>query len=237
MKRIRISDLDLEILVFISDMKFASAEVIQKKFFPDKGDRYPKKRLKDFVDSGLLNYVLEWGGRSYLYIVSDEGTKLLQRRGFDVVPFAPNGIDLKNYEHDKILMSLRVEMERLGKIFEWVSERNIRFKSLFLRIDEKIKIIPDGYCRSSRDDSDLIIEFENSRKSNDRIKSLLKNYQLYFTLGKGSSEKVLFFFVSESLLISYRRFYEGLNLSFPVQFILASDLGISSVNEERRWRI
>ena len=68
-------------------MKFVNAEQIGEKFFEGKGLRYPKKRLKDFVDNDLLFSVLEWGGKKLNYLITENGTKLLQRKGFDVVPF------------------------------------------------------------------------------------------------------------------------------------------------------
>ncbi len=237
MKRIRFSDLDIEILLFISDMKFASAEVIHERFFESRGIRYPKKRLKDYVDAGLLNRVLEWGGRSYLYLISDEGSKILSRKGFDVVPTPLKGIDLKNYEHDRALTLIRVKLENSQKVSGWVSERSIRFGSLFLRLDEKTKIIPDAYCCSAKDGNTLIIEFENSRKSNDRIRKLLKNYQLYFVLSKKSDERVIFFFLSESLLKSYKSIFSKLNLNFPAQFVLARDIGVDAPTSSRHWRL
>ena len=56
-KRLRISDLDLSILVFISDMKFVDVVAVGERFFKGKGERYPQKRLKDFVDVGLVALV------------------------------------------------------------------------------------------------------------------------------------------------------------------------------------
>jgi hypothetical protein len=147
------------------------------------------------------------------------------------------GIDLKNYEHDRSLSEIRVSLENLGKVVDWVSERNIRSRSLFLRIDEKTKIIPDAYCRSLKDGSELIVEFENSRKSNTRIRALLKTYQMYFSLSQNTNQKVLFFFISESLLKSFKSFYQSQKLNFPVSFILSSDVGVSVVDENRRWRV
>ncbi len=234
MKKIRISNLDLNILVFIAEMKFVSAEVVAEKFFKEKGLRYPKKRLKDFVDNDLLFGVLEWGGKKLNYLITENGTKLLQRKGFDIVPTGMNGIDLKNYDHDKILTNIRIKLEDKGIVDSWTSERIIRSRLLYLRVSDKEKIIPDAYCRSVEKDSDLIIEFENSRKSNERIRKLFKNYQLYFVNSKNENEKLLFFFSSEGLLASYKRFYAAGNFSFPVQFIGIRDLELEQSSKEYR---
>lgn len=227
MKRIRITDLDLAVLVFISDMKFASAEMVRELFFTEKGSRYPKKRLKDYQDEGLVSSIMEWGGRGLCYFITDSGTKFLQRKGVDVVPHGLSGIDLKNYEHDKVLSNIRIKLELMGKVTDWFSERRIRNQERYLFISKSKKIIPDAYCVNSSDE-ELIVEFENSRKSNDRIKGLLKSYQLFFASSKDGFSKVVFFFASGSLLLSYKKFYQNMNLSFPVQFISVSDLGISN---------
>lgn len=226
LRRIRISDLDLDILNFISDMKFASSELVRERFFADKGERYPKKRLKDFEDHGLLGSALEWGGRSFSYFITENGTKLLQRKGRDVVPYGLKGLDLKNYEHDKMLSQIRVRLEIQGKAKGWISERQIRNKKLSLRVSDNDQIIPDAYAQNVKGE-DLIVELEVSRKSNERIKKLLKNYQMYFVGSKNEGEKVLFFFSNESLLKTYKDEYSKLKLTFPVRFILGEDLGLA----------
>ena len=233
-KKIRITKLDIYILVFVSEMKFVNAEQIGEKFFEGKGLRYPKKRLKDFVDNDLLFSVLEWGGKKLNYLITENGTKLVQRKGFDVVPFGMKGIDLKNHDHDKLLTSIRIKLEKKKIVDSWTSERIIRNRNLYLRVNDKDKIIPDAYCRSVDKDSDLIIEFENSRKSNDRIKKLLKNYQFYFAISKNINEKVLFFFVSDALLSSYKQIYADSKFTFPIQFIAIKDLGLEQNLQEYR---
>ena len=234
LSKIRVSDLDLMILEFISDMRLVSAEIIGERFFKGKGERYPKKRLKDFVDHDLLFSVLGWGGKKFNYLITDAGTKLLQRRGFDVVTRPMKGIDLKNYEHDKVLNKIRVKLENREMVDSWVSERKIRGRMIYLKVSEKEKIIPDAYCHSLSKDTDLIIEFENSRKSNERIKKLLKTYQLYFVSSCSKNEKVLFFFINSGLLASYKQIYNENKLSFPVQFIEVGDLDIEKDSQPYR---
>jgi hypothetical protein len=232
--RIRISDLDLSVLEFVSDMKFVSAGMVGERFFKGKGERYPQKRLRDFVKNGLVFSVSEWGGKKLNYLITEEGSCLLQRKGFDVVFFGMKGIDLKNYEHDKVLSMIRIKLEARGIVKDWVSERVIRNRQDFLKVSDKEKIIADAYCKSLEKGTDLIIEFENSRKSNARIKKLLKNYQMYLGSSKKEDEKVLFFFASESLLASYKKIYADSNCSFSVSFIEISDLGI--VKEASEYR-
>ena len=127
--RIRFSQLDFSILGFISDMKFVTAEQISERFFPEKSDRYPKRRLKTLVDKKILFTVSDWGARNYCYIASEEGTKLLQRNGFDPMPKALRGIDIKNYTHDKILCDVRIKLENLKKVHNWTSELLAQKKS------------------------------------------------------------------------------------------------------------
>lgn len=220
MKRIYISDLDMRILSFISDMKFSNSSIISSFFFKGKGERYPKKRLKDFVDNGFLDSILSWGGKMPLYFITDKGSKLLEKNGLDVVPFGIKGLDLKNYEHDLFLSHLRVQLEDSGLVDSWISERLIRFRNQYLFISSNDKIIPDAYCRSIKHDKQLVVEFENTIKSNSRIRSLLTRYQ---SLSIPCSDmEVLFFFSNENLLLKYKEIYTQSKLSFSVKF-LSSD--------------
>jgi hypothetical protein len=217
MKRIYISNLDMRILCFVSNMKFSDSKMISLCFFKGKGERYPKKRLKDFVDNGLLYTLLSWGGRMPLYLITEKGAKLLERNGFDVVSSGVKGLDLKNYEHDLFLSHLRIHLEGEGLVDNWISERLLRFRGQYLFLPSGDKIIPDAYCRSVKHDKQLVIEFENTRKSNDRIRKLLESYQLLSI--SASDMEILFFFSNEQTLLKYKETYIQNNLSFPVKFL------------------
>jgi len=145
----------------------------------------------------------------------------------------PEHSDVKNYEHDKILTTIRIRLEGRGIVKDWVSERLIRSREDYLFISDKEKIIADAYCKSLEHGDNLIVEFENSRKSNNRITKLLASYQKYLGLSK-KKEKVLFLFASSSLLASYKKIYADSNCSFEVSFIEISDLDILKEAQEYR---
>jgi hypothetical protein len=227
MLNIYVTKRDVDILKFINDMKFSNVDQVHSLFFEKKGKQYIQRRLKKFRNEGMLVSYPEWGGRGFNYGVSDKGVSLLLRRGVGTVPLSLKKIDLKNYEHDKVLVELRIRLESLGLVRDWKSERLIRYEQDFLNFGLGGKIICDGYAYSVKKSDRVIIEFEHSRKSNQRIKSLLKNYSEYFQ-EKGDLEfgRVLFFFSDSSIKSYYERIFSKMNYSYPCEFFELSELDI-----------
>jgi hypothetical protein len=231
MLNVYVTKRDVEILKFINDMKFSSVGQVHNKFGEDKGKQYLQRRLRKFAEEGILIRYPDWGGRSFNYGVSEDGVSLVLRHGLNTIPLSLKKIDIKNFEHDKILLELRVRLEKLGLLSEWKSERLIRYEEDFLNFGLGNKIIADGYAYSVKREDRVVIEFEHSRKSNQRIKSLLKNYGDYFN-EKGGSEfsRVLFFFSDASLKGYYQRIFSNMNYSYSCEFFDLSELDIN-VNE------
>lgn len=222
----RVSELDFEIMKFLSEMKFSNYEQIREKFFQEKTFEYPRRRLRDYKKFGLVESFPEWGGRRLNYVLSEKGNKLILRRGYDGITRSLSKIDLKNYEHDRILTDIRIKLENAGKIIDWYSERLIRFHSAFITSECGLRIIPDAFAYSTSLGVRVVVEFENSRKSNERIKKLLLNYQTFSDIREFKGELVLFFFSASSLRDTYVRYYQNMNMSFPVKFLLLTDIGV-----------
>jgi hypothetical protein len=227
MLNVYVTKRDVEILKFINDMKFSNVGQVHGMFFRGKGKQYLQRRLKKFSDEGILLRYPDWGGRSFNYGVSEDGVNLILRHGQNTVPLNLKRIDIKNFEHDKILTELRIELESLGLVSHWKSERLIRYEEDFLKFGLEKRIIADGYAFSVKKEDRVVIEFEHSRKSNQRIKELLNNYENYFK-EKGSSEfgRVLFFFSDSNIKSYYERIFSNMNYTFPVEFFELSELKI-----------
>ena len=228
MLNVYVTKRDIEILKFINDMKFSNVDQIHRLFFEGKGKQYIQRRLRKFSDEGYLVRYPDWGGRRFNYGVSEEGLSLILRGGVNTVPLSLKKIDIKNFEHDKVLTELRIRLERLGLVSDWKSERLIRYEEDFLSFGLGERIISDGYGFSVKKKHRVIIEFEHSRKSNQRIKSLLKKYSEYFR-EKGESEFgcALFFFSDPNVKSYYERIFSKMNYSYPCEFFDLSELSLN----------
>lgn len=216
---------DVEILKFVNDMKFSNVEMIHERFISERGVQYLQRRMKRFSDLGFVLRLPDWGGRKFLYTVTDEGVSLVLRHGFNTVPHGLDKIDVRNFEHDKILIDLRVKLESKGLLKDWVSERVLRYEDDLLRFGLGERIIPDAYARSVNRGDLVVIEFEHARKSNPRIKALLKSYESYFR-EKSDYGRLLLFFSNDSVMRYYKREYLRLQCSFGCEFIHVQEVGV-----------
>lgn len=132
-KPIRVTSRELELLRFLSVMKFSSFEVLWKRFYFElrdgtlsKSDVYADERISALLKLGLIkkSEITIYG--MHLYTLSNRGFSFLEKiLGPNVTPKPPASIDLKHFTHDFEVLLLRELLERNSKSFRWISEREL----------------------------------------------------------------------------------------------------------------
>ncbi len=118
-------------------MKFADLEVLHQKFFAvtqsgerSKSDWWARERLRLLKQHGFLNSKrLNFSGKGY-YLATDLAhtvlTNMRSQRSF-VRPLAE--IDLRTFEHDRLIIAARLALETAGRAVNWASERRLKSES------------------------------------------------------------------------------------------------------------
>lgn len=163
LKPVRVTNRELELLKFLSVMKFSSFEVLWKRFYFElrdgtlsKSDVYADERISALLKLGLIkkSEITIYG--MHLYTLSNRGFSFLEKiLGPNVTPKPPASIDLKHFTHDFEVLLLRELLERNSKSFRWISERELLRGDLQFSFKKKF-----GFEQSFAPDA--ILEFEES---------------------------------------------------------------------------
>lgn len=179
---------DFEIIAFICEMKFASLEDIFEKFFKKLKDGreskslwWTRERITELYKHGYLNRTYSFNERKAYYLGTRKGYFSIVTRYPSIIPTKPtDSINFNTFEHDKLLLSLRLKMERENECTEWISDRTLsQFPELCPNLDKSY--LPDSIYTDSKGEK-IAFELELSRKSkkryHEKIQSYVKNLRL-----------------------------------------------------------
>lgn len=199
---------DFQIITFVCEMKFASLEDIYEKFFKklrngseSKSLWWARERITELYKHGYLNRIYSFNERKAYYLGTKKGYYELIKSYPIVIPTRPvETINFNTFEHDKLLMSLRLKMEKQSECSKWISDRTLsQFPELCPSIDKSY--LPDAIYTTPSGEK-VAFELEISRKAKKRYKEKIQSYVKSFRLNKDSLsifKKVIFFVTQESV--------------------------------------
>jgi hypothetical protein len=180
-RKFRITSRDLEVLVFLLEMKFATIAEIHFKFFRGTREggfstsyRWAWERIGALVDEGLIDEISGVVAKT-TYICTNKGYRFAKnclKENFVCRP--AGGLDRNTYDHDLAVTRLRLILEDSNIVQGWQSERSIeedesatgRFQPDF---------IPDGVY-TGQNSKRVAVEVEMSRKSKSRYREKVNKY-------------------------------------------------------------
>lgn len=189
-----LTDRDFEIVNFILNMKFATAQNIHQRFFKYKKDGsvsnsewYTRERLRELVLDGYIQTVrYRFENKSY-YIGTKNGYDLIKNLKSSWEPAKPiDRIDVRTFDHDQRVMESRILLEHQEKATQWQSDRQLKseYFDMYGKINSR-DCTPDGVY-VSLSGKVIAFEYEIAQKSKKRYREKIEHYvncirQNYFT--------------------------------------------------------
>jgi len=138
--------------------KFMTLLHIARMFFPhsDNIQKVPLRRVNNLMKEGLIEALKPLVGHKTLYITTAKGVRLLKQKDLWPGLRALKGIDLKTFEHDEMVMDVRILFKRLLGYDVWISERVLK------KYHRKQKV-PDGITSDGK--QKFVIEVERTLKN------------------------------------------------------------------------
>lgn len=177
----RVTSRDVDILEFVLEMKFSTIEDIHTKFFKftKLGElslslRWARERVAILVKSGFLSTVKDVCPKT-LYLVTPKGFFYLKNSRQENQYSRPlHSIDSRTYVHDQKVIQVRLQLEEIAMVKDWVSERQLS------EIEEYRSTLPSEFrpdaIYTRNDGKKVAFELELSRKSKDRYQQKINRY-------------------------------------------------------------
>ena len=228
-----LTERDLEIIKFICEMKFSSIDEIYFKFFKtlkngseSKSKWWARERLTDLVKSNYLTKLYSFSGRKAYYLGSVKGyLKTLKCCPSDFLVKPLMKIDHATFEHDKLVLQIRLQYEASQKITRWVSDRKLQsIQGIHSILGEGNT--PDGIYTTAENEK-IAFELELSVKAKARYEQKIRKYISIIRDHKDNIEafkKVHFIVASDvayKYLVQYSKLYKDF---FVIEKINISDL-------------
>lgn len=165
-------------------MKFASLKSIYRKFFivtqtgtPSRSDWWARERLSHLKRHGYLKSAkVSFSGTSY-YLATDLAqmalTALAKVDGRSFVRPIET-IDIRTFEHDRLVTDLRLILESENRARDWLSERRLKSEAA-LSFGLAREFQPDAIYRNKFGES-VAFELEISVKSRERYQDKIRKY-------------------------------------------------------------
>lgn len=181
-----VGERDLNVLMYIYEMKFSTAIDVFKMFFESEksaNSRYALIRLNKLAKNGYLNIFTNKLYRNKFYYISDSGLGVLRNKFRDHLfpKKAPSKMDTRFFEHDRYVSLCRIFLEKKGVAKGWVSERVIfhnmvtksgEYRSKYMLKNLQKSQIPDGLFETNKGEL-CAFELELSLKSKRELREKL----------------------------------------------------------------
>jgi hypothetical protein len=191
----RLTDRELEVLIFVLEMKFASVEALYRRFFRSKdssSNRYAYERLNLLRKHGYLTPIRIHTEAVTYYVATRLARETLQGSFVDrcfVKP--PPGIDVRCFEHDKRVLTCRVEREIGGNARDWTSERALKHDWTKATNNLAREFMPDAIFTNRRGER-VAFELELSPKTTDRYLRKVQQFAQIVSIPEALFHRVLF---------------------------------------------
>lgn len=182
--RMQLMKRDFEIIAFVLNMKFASAQDIHRKFFRVKQDGgisdnewYVRERLRELMKDGYLATMrYRFESKNY-YVGTKHGYDLVRYMQPQLDPVKPiDRIDVRTFDHDVQVMKSRLLLEQSEKVTNWLSDRQLKsfYFDYFQGLGSRDSA-PDGVYDSLAGKC-IAFEFEIAQKSKKRYADKIQKY-------------------------------------------------------------
>lgn len=181
-ERIRLTKRDIEILVFLLEMKFCSLDELYFKFFrfnldgsESRSSWWARDRVNALRSLKLISTVHFYTEAKSYYLAT--------RKAFKIVQGHLNGrsickptfrLDIRTFEHDKLMTQLRLDLEGRRIVQDWNSERLLsedpKYKNILSR-----EFRPDAIYLTYQGKK-VAFELEISTKAKKRYQDKIKKY-------------------------------------------------------------
>lgn len=178
----KITGRDVEICKFILEMKFSTVEEIHKRFFKltllgttSAGIRVAQSRLMILEYRGLLVSKNYFHNKRKIYFPTIKALKLVSTlRPASLLPFPIKNVDIRTFEHDYLLLKLRILLEERFGARDWISDKLLReFPELCADLDESQ--IPDAIYVNPEGEK-IAFELEISLKGLAKYREKIRRY-------------------------------------------------------------
>ncbi len=216
-KQIQLTKRDLEILEFVLEMKFSDLKTIHQKFFTvtksghkSVSDWWARERVGLLKKHGFLTAKrISFSGTSYFLatqLAQMALSNMCEGRSF-VQPL--DEIDIRTFEHDRLVIEARCALERLGRATKWYSERRLKSEQ-YLTLGLARRYQPDAIYVNKLNEP-VAFELEIAPKTIDRYEEKIRKY-LEIIRSKKGFRAVLFVTKNDSVfntLSELTRRYQG----------------------------
>lgn len=155
---VMITKRDLLIMKVGLEQYFMTLDLIARMFFPKSRNilQVPMKKVRELVHAGYLETIRLRVGEKRLYVTTKKGAKLLKEKKLSNGLRAVKKINDKTWEHDEIVMEVRVLFQTLLGFTEWTAERVLKKQNVR-------KKVPDALVSNGQEN--YVIEVEISLKN------------------------------------------------------------------------
>lgn len=183
---IKLTQRDLDIIRFCLEMRFATIAQLHQRFFnkshsgdESKCDRWTQERLYKLRQCNYLNLQKNFLTGENLILPSLKGYQLIKKHFyFEDLPKPIGYIDFRQFEHDKLLIDCRSQLENTKQIKRWISERCLQSRSE-VTTSFRDDSVADALCITNNDES-FYFELELSLKTKERYKRKLNDMCIYY---------------------------------------------------------
>lgn len=166
---------DQNFIAALGNYGLLSTTIIVEKYFNNVDYSTVLRRLRILEKEGLIRRASLLMTTENLWAIAPKGVRKMNLENFKCY------WNQASIDHDFKLIKLRMFLEELGIIKEWIPEHVIRsmvYKKYSLR-EAKNKLIPDGIFETQVDEisHSMAIELELNLKSQSRYKRILGQYQ------------------------------------------------------------
>lgn len=225
-RHIQLTNRDLDILEFCLEMKFANLEQLHQKFFSktqsgerSKSDWWARERLSllkrhEFLSSKRVSFC----GEGY-YLATELAhialSNMRSERSF-VRPL--EGIDIRTFDHDRLVIDARLALEALGRAYKWRSERSLKHDSAVTSGLARM-YQPDAIYWNKHGDP-MAFELEITLKAQARYETKIRRYVDVMRQAEGASEGfrgVLFVTTNQSVFDMLSRLTKRHEWKFKIE--------------------
>ncbi len=172
LRRVVITERDIEIFTYLNEQKYMMANQIYSAFWPDSEVRSgtARQRLSKLVDAGFIRTLDVQKAKSEkvrLFLLTAEGIDVLKEKGLDRGFGEIGDINQYTIEHTLKLATLRC-LFRDFKGVKWLSERVVR------KEEHDREFFPDAVIEVSG--QRIAIELENSFRERERYETRFAKY-------------------------------------------------------------
>ncbi len=194
-KNIRLTQREIEALRFVLEMKFASVDVLYRKFFKfehSSSSRYAYERVNLLRRHGYLIPIRIHTEGTVYFVATRLACDVIQSENPDASILRPlPGIDIRTFEHDRKVLLCRVARETSGNAKDWASERVLRQNWEVSAGSLPRELISDAIFTNRRGER-VAFELELSPKETARYLRKVEQFAIVTAREGGLFRRVLF---------------------------------------------